>query len=134
MRDIKFPRLLVSKFCATISSTRLLVPQLLVPATFSSNFFSKHCATSRLLVPATFCFLILRDNKSPRLFVFEFCATINPSDFLSRDFFYRQLFLPANFSFLTQKNRATFINRGQICKNLHKIEEILKSHVHNPRH
>ena len=42
---------------------------------------TKSRVTSRLLVPATFSFLILRDNKSPRLFVFEFCVTINPRDF-----------------------------------------------------
>merc|ERR1711928_181383 len=29
--------------------------RLFVPATSSSNFFSKHCVTSRLFVPATFC-------------------------------------------------------------------------------
>ena len=39
LSNIKFPRLLVLKFCATISSTRLFVPRLFVPATFCSCDF-----------------------------------------------------------------------------------------------
>ena len=57
----------------------------------------KYCATSRLFVPATFCFLILRDIKFPRLLVLNFCATLVPRDFLFRDFLFPRLFVPAIF-------------------------------------
>ena len=52
----------------------------------------KYCATSRLFVPATFCFLILRDIKFPRLLVLKFCATIS-----STRLFVPRLFVPATF-------------------------------------
>ena len=94
----------------------------------------KYCATSRLFVPATFCFLILRDIKFPRLLVLKFCATIS-----STRLFVPRLFVPATFcscDFLISnaKKQRDFLSRGKIRKNMHEIKEILKSRALNARH
>ena len=83
-----------------------------------------YCATLELFVSCflfrTFCFLILCDNKFPRISVLEFSATINSATFDSHD-----IFFPPFLYFQMQ----------EFCKNMHEnLEDILKSRVQNAGH
>ena len=79
----------------------------------------KYCATLRLFVPATFCFLILRDIKFPRLLVLKFCATISST----------RLFVPATF----RSNKVGFGIAPMVnhVSSLDKVQKLFPYVVYN---
>ena len=83
-----------------------------------TNCRAKYCATSRFFVPATFCFLILRDIKFPRLLVLKFCATIS-----STRLFVPRLFVP-----------ATFCSCDFFISNAKKTARLFKSRKNSQNH